>query len=111
MDAKLNGGPYHGIHLDTETVNRCTTLVPITDAAPPRLFILMPPKEDWDRIVAGEITKDQTSGGHSYPYERVFVEGGVEFHDAAENGAFDAADFCGGDFLELRFASVSQRGA
>jgi hypothetical protein len=77
--------------LDDDQINRFCTLVPIISATPPRLFVLMPSLVDWERLTGGSVTKEQLEPPKLHPYERVFVPGGVEFHDADQNGRFAAA--------------------
>lgn len=90
MIAPFMGGPFDGLELDHNQINAHCEMVPIPTEAGVRLFVLMPPLSDWDRLVAGVVSKEGVTGKF-HPYERVFAGSRVEFHDAAVNGAFQQA--------------------
>ena len=50
----------------------------------------MPSIQFWGDIVSG-IRGKNDDAGLLWPYERFFVEGGVEFHEASTNGRYEAA--------------------
>ncbi len=87
--AKFVGGPYDGMDIGHELINKHATVMPVTAGRQNRLFVLMPPRAEWERICRGELTKDQ-AGAPLHAYERVFVSGGAEFHDASD-GRLDEA--------------------
>jgi hypothetical protein len=86
MAFQFVGGPYDGMEIDPTLVNRHGSVVPVTGDLGTRLFVLMPPREDWDRLTRGE----QVEPKPLYPYERVFGENGAWFQEAAP-GALDRA--------------------
>jgi hypothetical protein len=87
--AKFVGGPYDGMEISHEQINRHASVMPMPAGRQNRLFLLMPPRAEWERICRGEIIKDQ-AGGPLHAYERVFVPDGAEFHDASD-GRLDEA--------------------
>jgi hypothetical protein len=86
MGFRFVGGPYDGMELDHTLVNRYATLAPVNGDLDTRLFVLMPSREDWDRIIRGEEVRPETL----YPYERVFGPEGAWFR-ASPPGALDRA--------------------
>ncbi len=84
------GGPLDGQSFDHTQVNKVATVVPVLKDSGSRQFLLMPPRDECERIFRGELTKDQVQGA-LHPYERVFMaNGAVEYRDAS-NGSFEAA--------------------
>ena len=81
-DALFIGCPYDGMSISVDKVNSFCHITPISTRRGIRLFVLLPPLKDWDRLMKGEITKE---GPFEvlYPYERKFVQGGAEFHYCA----------------------------
>lgn len=90
MTARFAGGPLDGQSFDHHQINAVATIVPIFTESGNRSFLLMPPLAECERILRGEMQKEQARGPlHSY--ERVFLtSGGVEFRDAS-SGAFESA--------------------
>jgi hypothetical protein len=78
-NAPFVGGPYDGMRITTEQINKFGHLTPVSTKRGIRLFVLLPPPEDWERLQKGEITI-QNRVGILHPYERKFASGGAEFH-------------------------------
>jgi len=83
------GGPYDAMDIDQGLLNKFGCLMPFPAEGQNRLFVLMPPREKWDLLCRGEITKSE-AGGPLLPYERVFAPGGAEFR-FSESGQFEEA--------------------
>lgn len=81
------GGPYDGLELDDSQLSEFTTLVPVRTDRGIRVFSLLPPLREWDRVAAG---MPPTAPGR-YAYELVLSGDSGEFRDAVENGAFERA--------------------
>jgi hypothetical protein len=78
------GGPLDGLSFDHTQVNAVST------ESGNSQFLLMPPRDECERIRRGELTKDQVQGP-LHPYERVFTASGtVEYRDAS-TGGFESA--------------------
>jgi hypothetical protein len=93
--AKFVGGPLDGERFDPAQVNHIARVVPVFSESGNRQFLLMPPREQCEKILRGELTKDQVQGS-LLPYERVFTtNGAVEYRDASD-GTFQSA-LQGGD--------------
>jgi hypothetical protein len=92
MKAKFVGGPYDGMEMGPDEIRAVFhDSIVKPGRAGPRQFLLMPSLADRDRILAGEIAREQP-GEKLYPYEQVrHPDGRVEYHDAAVNNAFDDA--------------------
>src|SRR6516162_8428727 len=90
MKARFFSEPYDGLELESAEINIHCDLVPISRGSGVRLFLMMPPLEHWDDIVAGRVSKESV-GDHLHPYERVKTDRGFEYHDAAANGTFEQA--------------------
>lgn len=87
---KFVGGPLDGLSIDPTQVNAVARVLPVFTASGNRQFLLMPPRDECERIVRGELTKDAVQGP-LYPYERAFTaRGAVEYRDAS-NGGFESA--------------------
>jgi hypothetical protein len=70
------GGPYDGMEIDHELINRHTSIIPVSGDLGTRLFVLMPPREQWDALIhSGPPVRE---GVHQL-YERVFDSGGAHF--------------------------------
>jgi len=79
-----------GQSFDHTQVNKVATVVPALKDSGSRQFLLMPPRDECERIFRGELTKDRVQGA-LHPYERVFMaNGAVEYRDAS-NGSFEGA--------------------
>lgn len=90
MNARFIGGPLHDQTFDHDQINAVANIVPVFTESGNRSFLLMPPLAECERILRGELSKEQAQGPlHSY--ERTFLPGGgVEFRDAS-GGAFHEA--------------------
>jgi hypothetical protein len=86
MGMRFIGGPYDGMEIDQTLLNRHAELVPVSGDLGMRLFMLMPPRASWEKILRGEAAKK----GPLQPYERVFNPEGAHF-EAVPAGAFDQA--------------------
>lgn len=79
MFAELTGGPYDGIVLDDDAINRTCQFVPARTEDRVRNFLLLPPLAEWEKLRTGELTKSGHFGSFNV-YEQVAKEGGgVEF--------------------------------
>lgn len=91
MKAKFLGGPYDGKEFDHHQINSVAMILPVATHSGHRQFLLMPPVSEAERVIRGEIPKDEARGDR-HPYERRFTgAGGVEYHDASTSGAMDEA--------------------
>jgi hypothetical protein len=54
-DAPLVGGPYDGMRINIEQINKFGHLTPVSTKRGIRLFVLLPSREDWERLLKGEI--------------------------------------------------------
>ena len=88
-EAQFFGGPYDGLKLNVDQISKLCNITPVATRHGVRLFILIPPLGDWDRLVNGEATKDEPFA-LLYPYERRFIPGGAEFHFCAEGEIYQA---------------------
>ncbi len=57
MDYKFLGGPYDGMSIDAALIDRHARRQTVTGDLGRRLFILLPPREDWERASRGEKVK------------------------------------------------------
>lgn len=90
MNARFAGGPLDGQSFDHHQINAVASIVPVFTESGNRSFLHMPPLAECERILRGELRKEQAQGP-LHPYERVFLPGdGVEYRDAS-GGEFDAA--------------------
>ena len=87
MANRFVGGPYDGLRLDDAELSEFTTLVPVRTDRGIRVFSLLPPLGEWDRVAAGE---PPASPGR-YAYELILTGDTGEFRDAVENGEFERA--------------------
>lgn len=78
-EAIFIGGPYDTMKINVDNVNKFCHITPISTKRGIRLFVLLPPREEWDRLLKGEITKEGPFD-ILYPYERKFAPSGPEFH-------------------------------
>jgi hypothetical protein len=81
------GGPYDGLELDDVELSEFTTLVPVRTDRGIRVFSLLPPLREWDRVAAGVPFAEPGR----YAYELVLTGDSGEFRDAVENGAYEQA--------------------
>lgn len=84
------GGPLDGQEFDHAQLNKISQVVPVYAESGNRQFLLMPPRESCEKVLRGEVTKEQVQGS-LHPYERVLTaNGAVEYRDAS-NGNFESA--------------------
>jgi hypothetical protein len=76
--AEFIRGPYDGLIIDVEQVDRFVRDDAVQESYDNRLFLLMPPPFDWDRVVGGEANRDGPFD-RSYPYEVSVGPRGVRF--------------------------------
>jgi len=87
MGFKFVGGPYDGMEIDPEPINKYAHLAPVEGDLGHRLFVFMPDSPAaWERMIRGEEVKPKKL----IPYERYLVVGGALFV-AARPDAFDRA--------------------
>jgi hypothetical protein len=60
------GGPYDGMDIDPPTVYRYASVRAVDGDVGSRLFVLLPPREEWDRLVRGEAVPSNAT----FAYER-----------------------------------------
>jgi hypothetical protein len=75
--AEFIQGPYDGLILDVEQVERFVGDDAMRESFDNRLFLLMPPPLDWDRVVEGKADKDGPLD-LAYPYEVSLRPGGLK---------------------------------
>jgi hypothetical protein len=84
------GGPLDGQSFDHTQINKIARAMPVFTESGNRQFLLMPPRDECEKVLRGELTKEQMQGS-LHPYERVFTaNGAVEYRDAS-NGSFENA--------------------
>jgi hypothetical protein len=66
--AEFIRGPYDGLLIDADQVERSIGDDALQESSDNRLFLLMPPLLDWDRIIEGKADRDGPFD-QSYPYE------------------------------------------
>lgn len=80
MLARFIGGPHDGLELDHWAISKYCTVQSLSTPAAVLVFVLMPPTaEDWEKIVRGELRKDEVFG-QLLPYLQVSTATGIEFH-------------------------------
>ena len=80
MIARFIGGPHDGLELDHEAIDRyCTTETYFTPDGLLTIVLMPPTEEDWERVVSGEIGKDECEEP-LVPYFPVHTANGIEFH-------------------------------
>ena len=79
MLARFIGGPHDGLEIDHETINRCCTIQSFSTPTGVLTFVLIPPPQDWDRVVRGQTGKDDIER-RRLSYFQVRTKSGVEFH-------------------------------
>jgi hypothetical protein len=92
MKAKFVGGPYDGMEIDPNQLNKAAVtggglILPISSDLGSRMFVLMPPREIWDSIMKGE---NVAVPSRYDPYERKFSSEGTVF-EACPEGAIEQA--------------------
>jgi hypothetical protein len=75
--AEFIHGPYDGLVIDVEQVDRFVRDDAVQESYDNRLFLLMPPPLDWQRIVEGRAHRDGPFD-QSYPYEVSVRPGGLK---------------------------------
>jgi hypothetical protein len=76
--AEFIRGPYDGLVIDVDQVERFLGDDAVRESFDNRLFLLMPPLLDWDRIVEGKADRDGPFD-QSSPYEVAIRPGRLEF--------------------------------
>jgi hypothetical protein len=76
--AEFIRGPYDGLIIDVEQVDRFVRDDAVQESYDNRLFLLMPPPLDWERVVEGKAHRDGPFV-QSYPYELSVRPGGLKF--------------------------------
>jgi hypothetical protein len=77
-EAEFIQGPYDGLILDVEQVERFVGDDAMRESLDNRLFLLMPPPLEWDRVVEGKADKDGPFD-LAYPYEVSVCRGRLKF--------------------------------
>jgi hypothetical protein len=75
--AEFIQGPYDGLILDVEQVESYVGDDAMQETFDNRLFLLMPPPLDWDRVVEGKADRDGPFD-LAYPYEVSVRPGGLQ---------------------------------
>jgi hypothetical protein len=84
------GGPLDGQRFDHAQLNTVATVIPVFTESGNRQVLLMPPRDECERILRGGLTRDQVQGP-LHPYERVFTANGtVEYRDASKEALENA---------------------
>jgi len=74
-------GPYDGIEIDGELLNRYARIIPVPGPVESRLFVLLPSREDWARLLRGEALKPE----EAHLYERHCADGETWFEAKAQD--------------------------
>jgi hypothetical protein len=75
--AEFIEGPYDGLILDVAQVDSYVSDEAMRESIDNRLFLLMPPPSDWDRVVQGKADRDGPFG-RAYAYEVSVGPGGLK---------------------------------
>jgi len=75
MGIKFFGGPYDGVEAEQAAINQHGITLPVNGDLGMRVFILMPPLENWLKLLRGEAAESVPI----YPYERVSTPEGSRF--------------------------------
>jgi hypothetical protein len=80
--SRFFGGAYDGLELDHEQINAyCEIWSQPVEGDERRKFVLVPPPDKWDDLVAGRIGKDKKAEwGTTWMYEMKRTQSGVEWH-------------------------------
>jgi hypothetical protein len=78
MNFKFLGGPYDKMAIEAALIERRARMEAVTGDLGRRLFLLMPPREDWERASHGEKVRPRAF----VPYEQAPGQEGV-FHAAS----------------------------
>jgi hypothetical protein len=76
--AEFIRGPYDGLVIDVDQVERFIGDDAVQESFDNRLVLLMPPLSDWHRIIEGKADRDGPLD-HSYPYEVSIRTGRLKF--------------------------------
>ncbi len=87
--ALFEGGPYDGMKINVNHITAFANMAPVATKRGLRLFVLLPPLKDWERVVKGEIAKEGPFGTF-HCYERRLVQGGAEFHHCSGENISEA---------------------
>ena len=88
MQARFCGGPYDGLEVDEDEVNRCARPLPSGSG---ENFIRMPPRADWEAVLRGDKSKEGPFAEPCPVYERVILAEEVEFRFETGGGFTDSA--------------------
>jgi hypothetical protein len=86
MGFRFVGGPYDGVEIDPPTLYRHAPVQAVTGDVGSRYFVLLPPREDWERLVRGQVVPSSTT----YAYERCSGPEDVRFQ-LVPPGTFEQA--------------------
>jgi hypothetical protein len=86
MGIRFYGGPYDGVEVEHTEINKHASPLSIHSDLGTRVFVLMPPRESWDRLLRNESAETSPL----YPYERIFTPDGPRF-EWPPPGGFDQA--------------------
>jgi hypothetical protein len=75
--AEFIQGPYDGLILDVAQVESYASVEAMRESFDNRLFLLMPPPLDWDRVVEGKADRNGPFD-LAYPYEVTGGPGGLK---------------------------------
>jgi len=75
--AEFIRGPYDGLILDVAQVASYASVEAMRESFDNRLFLLMPPPLDWDRVVEGKADRNGPFD-LAYPYEVTVEPGGLK---------------------------------
>jgi hypothetical protein len=80
--SRVVGGASHGLELDAEQINaHCMIWSYPANGGERRKYVLLPPPEKWDDLMAGRINKDNMAEwGTAWTYEMKRTQSGVEWH-------------------------------
>ena len=85
--AEFYRGPYDGLVLNVEQVKKYCNMVDVKRGDEERVFAMMPPLMDWERVICGQLDKNGPFA-KLYPYELRLRDAGAAFL------------FCGADEFE-----------
>jgi len=89
--AEFIRGPFDGLVIDIDQVDRFVADDAMRESYDNRLFLLMPPLVDWDRLVEGKADRDGRFD-LPHPYEVCIRPGGLKFVYCDIGRYWDAMD-------------------
>src|SRR4051794_25699485 len=93
MGFRFVGGPFNAMEIDHELLNQHALFHLVTGDLGTRLFVFMPNRANWDKIVSGELAspKDSLNGMDLFQtYERAYGPEGPHFNWSPP-GAYEQA--------------------